>query len=68
MDADEDGNVVEMRDICPLNEKGPPVEELPGDACWTIGPAEERLAALQHRAGNGIMTRVALRDLFRKRS
>lgn len=67
MDEDDDGDPVEMRDICPLNEKGTPVEELPEDACWTIGPVEEKLAALQYRAGKGKMERIALRDLFRKK-
>lgn len=66
MDEDEEGNAVEMRDICPLNEEGVPVEELPDDACWTIGPVEERLAALQHRLGGVAMTRVRLRTLFKK--
>jgi Fe-S-cluster containining protein len=67
MDEDEDGNVTEMRDICPLNEKGTPVEELPEDACWTIGPVEHRLAELQHTTGGAAMTRVRLRTLLKKR-
>jgi len=51
----------EARDICPLNdETGPPLEELPADRFWTIGPFEERLA------GRGDGTRVALRELFAK--
>jgi len=62
----EDGEAVEMRDICPLNEKGPPVEALPEETCWTIGPFEERLSSLQGLFGKGAMTRIALRDLFRK--
>jgi hypothetical protein len=61
------GNVIELRDICPLNERGTPVEELPEEACWTIGPFEERLSAIQLQAGNGVMTRVALRGLFREK-
>ncbi len=66
LDEDESGNIVEMRDICPLNEEGTPVEELaPGD-CWTIGPFEERLAELQHHHGGAAMTRVRLRTLLRK--
>lgn len=67
LDEGPDGEVVEMRDICPLNEQGTPVEELPKEACWSIGPVEEQLTALQHQVGSGIMTRVALRDLFRKK-
>ena len=66
MDEDETGHIVEMRDICPLNEEGPPVEELGVDDCWTIGPFEERLAGLQHRFGGAAMTRVRLRTLFRR--
>ncbi len=56
--------LVEYRDICPLNEPGPPIEELPESHCWTLGPTEERLRALQesHPAGPG--ARVALRGLF----
>jgi hypothetical protein len=65
-DEDADGNLIELRDICPRNGEGTPVEELPGEACWTIGPAEERLGALQHQIGGEAMTRVRLRTLFRK--
>jgi len=66
MDEDDKGNTVEMRDICPLNEEGTQIEKLPEDACWTIGPFEERLAKLQHHHGGAAMTRVRLRTLFRK--
>jgi Fe-S-cluster containining protein len=61
----EDGTAVEMRDICPLNDAGTPVERLPEEECWTIGPFEERLARLQLAADGGRMTRTRLRDLFR---
>jgi Fe-S-cluster containining protein len=60
---ERDGGPKELRDICPLNEAGDPVETLPADACWTIGPFEERLRHLQLAAG-GRLTRVGLRDLF----
>lgn len=53
----------EYRDICPLNDEGTPIEELDAADCWTLGETEERLAKLNGSAG-----RVALRDLFRKRS
>jgi Fe-S-cluster containining protein len=66
MDEDAKESVVEMRDICPLNENGTPVEELPPGDCWTIGPFEARLAELQHRHSGAAMTRVRLRTLFRK--
>ncbi|MFT4978442.1 MAG: hypothetical protein ACI8S6_004352 [Myxococcota bacterium] len=58
----EDGglDVYEYRDICPLNdETGPPLEELPPEELWTIGPTEEQLSALQP---DGV--RVPLRSLF----
>jgi Fe-S-cluster containining protein len=54
---------VELRDICPLNEAGEPIAELRADACWTLGPAEERLALLQLAAEPG-SPRTRLRDLF----
>ena len=57
---ERDGGAVELRDICPLNESGQPIEELMEDACWTIGPMEERLARLVIEPA----TRVRLRDLF----
>lgn len=59
-----DGIPVEMRDICPLNEEGKPIEELLEEECWTIGPFEEKLAELQCSADGGKMTRIALRKLF----
>jgi Fe-S-cluster containining protein len=51
----------ELRDICPLNEEGEPIEALAEDACWTIGPFEERLARLQEDG-----KRVALRSLWER--
>jgi Fe-S-cluster containining protein len=62
----EDGEVVELRDICTKNEAGTPIEELGADACWTIGPFEERLAELQLKMF-GKMERKALRELFRSK-
>lgn len=54
---------VELRDICPLSEAGNPVELLREEDCFTLGPAEERLARIQcateHPSG-----RVLLRSLF----
>lgn len=61
---DDDGPAGEMRDICPLNEEGPPVETLPEETCWTIGPFEARLAALQAELTPGAPARIALRTLF----
>jgi hypothetical protein len=65
IDEGPGGGPVEFRDICPLNDEvGPPIESLPAEACWTLGPAEERLAGLQARTDGGTLRRVALRDLF----
>lgn len=57
---------VELRDICPLNDANPTLqslEALGADACWTIGPFEDRLAALQF-SETGSSHRTPLRDLF----
>ncbi len=64
---ERDGAAVELRDICPLNEDGPPIEELSADACWGIGPVEERLANLQRGTAKGAQ-RTPLRDLFHGRA
>lgn len=42
-----EGQIVERRDICPLNDVGEPLEDLAETDCWTLGPFEERLARLQ---------------------
>ena len=55
--TDED---VEYRDICPLNDDpSRPIEALAPEECWTLGPVEARLAALQPDGA-----RIALRALF----
>jgi Fe-S-cluster containining protein len=64
MDELIDGTIVEMRDICPLNDKNIPIEELEAENCWTIGNIEGALADLQSKADNGQLKRVALRALF----
>jgi Fe-S-cluster containining protein len=56
---DEGDEIYEARDICPLNGEGTPLEELPAEECWSIGPFEERLAREQIDGA-----RVALRSLF----
>ncbi len=58
--------IVERRDICPLNEAGEPIEALPAEACWTLGPFEDRLRLLQQAADGGAGRRVALRALFQR--
>lgn len=57
--------IFETRDICPKNvDGGPPLESLEADACWTLGPFEERLARRQHEEDGGRGERVLLRNLF----
>jgi Fe-S-cluster containining protein len=61
------GEVVERRDICPLEDSGPPITELADRDCWLVGPYEERLAAIQQRLDGGAerpAPRIALRSLF----
>ncbi len=66
---DEEEQIEERRDICPLNlAGGPPLESLPEAACWLVGPHELRLTILDERAGGSDEARVGLRDLFRTRS
>ena len=64
MEEREADGEIELRDICPLNDRGRPIEGLALDACWTIGPAEGRLGRLQQLWGEGNMERVPLRALF----
>lgn len=68
VETGEDGSWVEHRDICPLNDEGEPIQDLPEKDCWVIGPHEGELAELQKEWGDGAMTRVGLRDLPKKRS
>jgi hypothetical protein len=62
---------VEHRDICPLNDTDEPLDALPAEACWTLGPVEARLASAQQaaqqargEAEDAPLRRVALRDLL----
>jgi len=55
---------VERRDICPMNEAVGSVEALDAAACWTLGPFEQRLQAVQAARDGGVGRRVALRALF----
>lgn len=56
-----DDELVEHRDICPLNEAGPALEALEPSACFTLGPVETKLAELSAPRRD----RIALRSLFR---
>ncbi|MBI9035318.1 MAG: YkgJ family cysteine cluster protein [Bacteroidales bacterium] len=64
MDYDQNDELVEMRDICPLNDKEETILDLPEDYFWTIGSYEEQLAKLQLQLDGGTFNRVALRSLF----
>lgn len=66
-DEDDEDAMVEARDVCPKNfaDAGPALEELPAEACWTIGPIEQRLASRQAALDGGEGRRVPLRSLFR---
>lgn len=61
--------LIDMRDICPLNEEGEPIVNLRTEDCWTIGPFEEKLAEIQRNyekqtTAKNKMTRIELRKLF----
>lgn len=60
----EENEVVERRDICPLNESGPPLEELVPETMWLIGPFEGALASLESTVSGSAQKRVKLRSLF----
>lgn len=64
MEEAADGNVVELRDICPSNDRGKAIEDLSAEECWTIGPIEGKLAGLQAALDGGDLQRVSLRSLF----
>ena len=66
LEEDEHEEIIEQRDICPLNAEGPALDSLPESACWLIGPYEQRLIDLHLRASPD-MQRVALRALFARR-
>jgi len=59
----DDEQQVEHRDICHLNEAGPLITDLKPGQCWTLGPAEAKLQAIQLTADRS-MPRVSLRQLF----
>jgi Fe-S-cluster containining protein len=61
---DDSGETFEKRDICPLNAEGPALDELPEEACWSIGPAEFELAKLQAEIRDPYEGRIELRALF----
>jgi len=60
---EQQDTLVELRDICPLNEEGQSIESLAESECWTIGPFEGQLAGIQE-CQYGSLRRVPLRQLF----
>lgn len=64
-DIDDNDVLVEYRDICPLNLKGKPIEELNGKYFWEIGPFEQKLSNLQVKYFNN-GNRIELRKLYEK--
>lgn len=60
---DDDDEIVELRDICPLNDDGD-LASLADDDTWLLGPTEEQLVRIELERGNDELRRVALRDLF----
>jgi Fe-S-cluster containining protein len=62
-EREEDGEIVELRDTCPVHDEAMGIEHLSEDECWTLGPWEQCLAMMaeeQETPGR----RVALRSLF----
>ncbi|HOJ14812.1 MAG TPA: arsenic resistance N-acetyltransferase ArsN2 [Deltaproteobacteria bacterium] len=64
MEQGPDGSLVEMRDICPVNEPLVDLTALDASLCWPIGPVEERLACIQMSLSGRHPTRIGLRSLF----
>jgi Fe-S-cluster containining protein len=61
-----ENELVEFRDICPLNDEGVLIENLAEEKCWTIGEFEAKLAELQKEFGTDELCRIKLRKLFKK--
>lgn len=66
IDETPNGEFVERRDICELNEPGEPdLVELAPEACWPLGPVEGQLQGLQAAfEPDAPLRRVRLRELF----
>ena len=60
----EEEEIEERRDICPLNADGPRLTSLAEEDCWLIGPFELELAQLEDELFSEEAPRVALRSLF----
>jgi Fe-S-cluster containining protein len=66
---DEQDEIQEGRDICPLNlESGPPLDSLEEADFWLVGPHELRLTAIDDAFSSETAGRIRLRDLFEETS
>ena len=66
---DDDEEIEERRDICPLNlPDGPPLDELAEDDCWLVGPFELALERIATAFAGEDHARVSLRGLFERRA
>ncbi len=63
LEEDEEGTIVEQRDICPLNLEGPGLASLSDADCFQLGIYEQRLVSLQMQRFS-CLNRVHLRSLF----
>ena len=64
-----DDGLAEFRDICPLNDDPEnPIEELPAESCWEIGPTEGELWQLAKAMTDSdpIKERIGLRAIAKK--
>jgi len=62
---DEEEEIQEGRDICPLNlEDGPPLDQVDEADFWLVGPYELRLTAIDDAFSSEAGGRTRLRDLF----
>lgn len=61
---EENNKWFEIRDICPLNENGPALENMDEKLLFFTNPFEEALAQLQLEKDSGKMERVNLREMF----
>jgi hypothetical protein len=64
--AHQSQDIVELRDICPLNLEGPALSELADDDCWLLGPFEARLESIAGQFDCDAPERIPLRTLFHR--
>lgn len=65
IDFDENDELVEFRDVCPLNYQGKSIEKLNEKYFWEIGPFERKLSDLQVKYFNN-GNRIEVRKLYEK--